>query len=215
MPENTKPYRILLTCFEPFGGDDCNPSEEAVRRVPERIACADRDVEVLRRTLPTAFLRAREEVRALIETLAPDAVLSVGLARGRRGVTFERVAVNLMDASIPDNDGSQPDEVPLEPMGPAAYFATLPVKRLAQALKAADFDASVSNSAGTFVCNAVMYTALDCISKSGAHAVSGFVHVPAVPEMLRPGEATPSMPLSEIVAALTEALRLLPELSGN
>ena len=144
--------KILLTGFEPFGGEPVNPAWEAVQRVR-----APEGAELLRLQVPTVFARAGDLVCAAMERERPDLVLCVGQAAGRAALTPERVAINIMDASIPDNAGAQPREEPVVPGGPAAYFTTLPVKRIAAAIQAAGVPAAVSNSAGTFVCNALLY----------------------------------------------------------
>lgn len=147
---------VLLAGFEPFGGDTRNPSGDAVLQVarswggPERLVTA---------VLPVAFDAARTQVRDLIAKHRPELVLAVGLAGGREALTPERVALNLMDARIPDNAGARPVDEPVVPGGPAAYFSTLPVKAIAEAIRVAGLPAAVSHTAGTFVCNQVFYVA--------------------------------------------------------
>lgn len=189
---------ILLTGFEPFGGDASNPSGEAVHLVaaewegPETLVTA---------VLPVAFAAAGERMRELVAAHAPDLVIATGLASNRGEVTPERVAVNLADARIPDNDGAQPVDEPCVPGAPDAYFATLPVKAVSAAIAAAGIPSSVSYSAGTFVCNHVMFTARDAAPGIPA----GFVHVPWDTASAPPG--SPSLPLTDIARALTIAIR--------
>ncbi|MCI1749702.1 MAG: hypothetical protein LKI24_17710 [Acidipropionibacterium sp.] len=152
---------VLLTGFEPFAGDATNPSGDAVRLVGEAWTGGERLVTAV---LPVAFARAAERMRELIDAHSPDVILATGLAGGRAVVTPERVAINLTDARIPDNDGARPIDEPSMPGAPAAAFATLPVKAIAAALVDAGIPSAVSYTAGTFVCNHVMFTALDAVA---------------------------------------------------
>lgn len=198
---------ILLTGFEPFAGDATNPSGEAVAfvaagwRGPERLVAE---------VLPVAFDAAATRLRALIAVHDPDIILATGLAGGRSHVTPERVAVNLADARIPDNDGAQPVDLPVVPGGPAAYFATIPVKAVAAAVADAGIPSVVSYSAGTFVCNHVMFTALDAVAP-GVRA--GFVHVPYAREDAP--EGAPALPLADIARALEIAVRTCVEVTQD
>ncbi|WP_261164782.1 pyroglutamyl-peptidase I [Microbacterium sp. Marseille-Q6965] len=193
---------ILLTGFEPFGGDARNPSGEAVEHVvrawdgPERLVPA---------ILPVSFDAAAEQLRALIGEHDPQIVVASGLAGGRTQVTPERVAINLRDARIPDNAGAQPLDEPSVAGGPAAYFATLPVKAIAQAIREAGVPAAVSHTAGTFVCNHVMYVAADEASRRPGMR-TGFVHVPWSADTA-PADA-PSLPARDIAHALRIAVRI-------
>ncbi|WP_066078129.1 pyroglutamyl-peptidase I [Pseudoclavibacter albus] len=195
--------RILVTGFDPFDGESCNPSWDAVSQLSEQIAGA----EIVTKCVPTEFRRATAEVSEAIDELAPDAVVLVGQAGGRADVTPERVAINLEDARIPDNAGAQPIDVPVADDGPAAYFSTLPVKAMVAAIRDAGLPASLSNSAGTFVCNDLMYGVLHHLAVTGRTAVrAGFVHVPFVPEQAARHEGAASWPLDNIVRALTAAI---------
>ncbi len=197
--------KILLTAFEPFGGEPVNPAEEILRRIE-----APAGAELQKLLLPTAF---REAGALLAETLRrerPDALLSLGQAAGRAALSLERIGVNLMDASIPDNRGFQPMDEPVVPGAPAAYFSTLPVKKLAAAIREAGVEAAVSNSAGTFVCNSVLYTALHLAAAELPALRAGFLHVPALPEQaarMKPG--TPSLPLADMLRGVEAALAAL------
>lgn len=169
--------KILMTGFEPFGGESVNPSWEAVRRVrniPE-------GMDVVRLCLPVTFAGARESLLAAAEEHRADVILSVGLAGGREGLSLERVAVNMMDARIPDNAGCQPVDEPLYPDGPAAYFSTLPLRDMLAALREARIPAAISNTAGLYVCNAVFYEAAR-LQAQGKVRMAGFIHVPYLPE---------------------------------
>ncbi|MFS0712483.1 pyroglutamyl-peptidase I [Microbacterium sp. 2P01SA-2] len=192
---------VLLTGFEPFAGDATNPSGDAVRRVAQEW---DGPEHLVTAVLPVEFDGARRSLLQLIATHDPDVVVTTGLAGGRTGVTIERIAVNLLDARIPDNAGDQPVDVPSSPGGPAAHFATLPVKAIAAAITDAGIPATVSHSAGTFVCNHVMFTALDATAPAD-HRRAGFIHVPYATEDAPSGQ--PSLPLVDIVRALRIALR--------
>lgn len=195
--------RILVTGFDPFDGESCNPSWDAVSQLSEQIAGA----EIVMKCVPTEFRRATAEVSEAIDELAPDAVVLVGQAGGRADVTPERVAINLEDARIPDNAGAQPIDVPVADDGPAAYFSTLPVKAMVAAIRDTGLPAYLSNSAGTFVCNDLMYGVLHHLAMTGRTAVrAGFVHVPFVPEQAARYEGAASLPLDDIVRALTAAI---------
>ncbi|GAA3104735.1 pyroglutamyl-peptidase I [Streptosporangium carneum] len=183
---------VLLTGFEPFGGASVNPSWEAVRLVP-----GVRAVQV-----PCVFGEALEHLRAAVLEHDPSVIVCVGQAGGRADMTVERVAVNLNDARIPDNAGQQPIDEPVVRGGPAAYFATLPVKACVAAARAAAVPASVSQSAGTFVCNHLFYGLMHLIATELPGVRGGFVHVPFAPEQTL-GRSEPSMPVAMAAAALT------------
>jgi pyroglutamyl-peptidase len=163
---------ILLTGFAPFDGAPRNPSADAVAAASAAYAGTHRLITAI---LPVSFAGAVRRLRALIADHDPDAVVATGLAGGSERVSVERVGVNLMDARIPDNDGAQPVDVPSEPSGPAARFSTLPVKRIVRALEEAGIPSRVSLSAGSFVCNHVLYTALGAVTPQ---TPTGFVHLP-------------------------------------
>jgi pyroglutamyl-peptidase len=190
--------KLLITGFDPFGGGTVNPSWEAVQSLPDRVG----EWELCKLAIPTVFGTAAQLVLAKAEEFQPDVILCVGLAGGRDAVTPERIAVNIRDARIPDNAGNQPAGQFVDPMGPAAYFATVPVTEMAQAIRAAGIPATVSNSAGAFVCNDVLYTILN--KYAGTAVRAGFIHVPRLPE-----QGEPSLPLEKTVAALIAAIGVL------
>jgi pyroglutamyl-peptidase len=198
---------VLLTGFEPFGGDPSNPSGEAVHLVSERWSGPE---ELVTAVLPVTFADATERMRLLIAEHSPDVVVATGLAGNRSAVTPERIGVNLADARIPDNAGAQPRDAAVDPDGPAAYFASLPVKAIAAAVADAGIPAEVSYSAGTFVCNATMYAALRASARSTR---AGFVHVPWAAENAPHG--APSLPLADIVRALEIAVRVSLDSAGD
>ena len=170
--------RVLVTAFEPFGGSAVNASAEAVALLPEWID----DIEIVRATLPCVFDDAPLALGALIDAVDPDVVVAVGEAGGRTGVDLERVAVNLDDARIPDNAGEQPiDRTPVMD-GPIAYLSSLPVKACSAAVGEAGLRSSVSNTAGTFVCNHVFYALMHRLAGAPGRR-GGFVHVPTLDVM--------------------------------
>lgn len=196
--------RILLTGFDPFGGEDVNPAWEAVKRV----RCGR--AELTAAQLPTSYARGPECLRRLLQAHAPDAVVCVGQAGGRRGLTLERVAINCMDAALPDNDGVRLTDAPIDPSGDAAYFSTLPNRRLLRALHERGFAASISNTAGAFVCNRVLYEALAWSARQETPPLCGFIHVPYLPQQAEGRQPLPpSMPLQELTEALETALDAL------
>ena len=200
--------KILLTAFEPFGGDTINPALEAVRLVPERVG----DVEVIKLTVPTVFYKSIDVVTAAIGAQRPDAVLCIGQAGGRAELTPERVAINLDDARIRDNEDAQPIDRPIVPEGAAAYFSTLPIKAMVRAIRDAGIPASVSNTAGTFVCNHLMYGLLYTLEKQYPGVRGGFMHVPFAPEQAaRRGVPTPSMSIRDMAAGIEAAVQAIAE----
>ena len=191
---------VLLTGFEAFGGDSANPSGTAVNLVASRWEGPEVLVTAV---LPVTFAGAADRLRALIAEHRPDVVIAAGLAGGRTAIGVERVAVNLIDARIPDNAGDQPVDRPSVPGAAAAHFATLPVKEIAHRIAGAGIPAEVSYSAGTFVCNHVFFTALEAAA-SGIRA--GFVHVPWSTEDA-PSTDAATLPLDDIARALEIAVR--------
>ena len=194
--------KLLLTAFEPFGGESMNPALEAMRRLPDRVG----EVEIAKVTVPVTFAGCLAPVAEAVGREAPDAVLCLGQAGGRAAITPERVAVNLDDARMPDNAGDAPVDRPVAPEGPAAYFATLPVKAMAAAIRAAGVEAAVSYTAGTFVCNHLLYSLLHLLARERPGVRAGFMHVPYAPEQVRDKPGTPSMALEDMVRGLTAAV---------
>lgn len=193
----------MLTGFEPFGGDGTNPSWDAVRLVADQHR--DDGYELVTAELPCEFGRSLAVLRELVEAHSPDVVVCVGQAGGRTGVTPERVAVNLDDARIPDNAGHQPIDVPVVEGGPAAYFGTLPVKACVEALHGAGIPASVSHTAGTFVCNHVFYGLMHLLTTEFPHVRGGFVHVPYAPGQGH--QDAPNLPVDTTAQALDLIIR--------
>ena len=198
--------KVLITGFEPFREREHNSSIEAVRRLPERIG----EAEIVKGELPVSFARAGEALYALMDACLPDAVICVGQAAGRAKITVERIAINVQDASFPDNDWDQPVDRPVIEGAPAAYFSALPVKKIVKAIQDAGIPADVSDTAGTYVCNAVMYALLDRVHREGQPIPAGFIHVPITPQQAVGRETDmPSMALSDIADGLAAAIRVL------
>lgn len=190
-------HTVLLTGFEPFDQDPVNPSWEAVRQL-DGLQLRD-DVRIVARRLPCAFATAPECLLQMINELRPAMVIATGLGPGRSDISIERVAINLNDARIADNLGSQPIDTAVVTDGPAAYFTTLPIKAMVRAVREAGVAASVSHTAGTFVCNQVFYRLQHALAGSGVR--SGFIHVPRLP-----GGSEPSMALTTLIEGLRVAV---------
>ena len=190
--------KLLVTGFEPFGGETVNPAWLAVSRLPDQIG----PWELRKLLVPTVFGKAAETAVQAAEGFGADAVLSVGMAQGRRDVTVEMAALNLRYARIPDNEGQTPVDEPVIPGGPSAYFSTLPVRRMAQAIRDAGLPGAVSYSAGVYVCNDLLYSLLHHFAKTPVRV--GFIHVPQLPE-----QGEPSLPLDDTVSALAAAILAL------
>lgn len=200
--------KLLLTAFDPFGGDKVNPALEAVKLVKDRVE----DVDVVKLEVPTVFGKSIDTVAAAIERERPDAVLCVGQAGGRFDVTPERVAINVDDARIKDNEGNQPVDRPIFADGAPAYFATLPIKAMVKRIREAGLPASVSNSAGTFVCNHLMYGVLYTLAKSYPGVRGGFVHVPFIPaQVVGRAAPAPSLSMQDIARALEAGIAAIGE----
>src|ERR1700722_17066489 len=196
--------KALVTGFEPFGGDAVNPSFEVLRLLPARLGALD----VATTALPVIYGAALPVLREAIAAAAPDIVLCTGLAGGRAELSLERVAINVDDARIPDNDGNQPIDRPVVDGGPAAYFATLPIKAAARALREAGLPAAVSNSAGTFLCNHVFYGLMHEAASGGGRFRGGFLHVPYLLSQAARMPGTPSMALDQIVEGIEIILQV-------
>jgi pyroglutamyl-peptidase len=191
---------VLITGFEPFGGERMNPSQEIARNLHGKVIAGH---EVVGALLPCVFGEANAELRRLLKEHGPVLVICVGQAGGRAAITPERVAINVDDARIADNAGAQPTDQAIVRGGPAAYFSTLPVKAIVAALRAGGVPAEVSQTAGTFVCNHVFYGLMHALrGKRGVRG--GFMHVPFLPEQAKTGE--PSLPLKTMTSAVALAV---------
>lgn len=193
--------KIIVTGFDPFGGEKINPSIECVKTLPEI-----EGVELFRVELPTVFKESANRLNEVINDVKPDAVLCVGQAGGRPWITMERIAINVDDARIPDNISQQPIDEAIQLDGEAAYFTTLPIKRIVNAIRKAGIPAEVSNTAGTFVCNHIMYQALFTATKADKSFKAGFMHIPFIPEQTTD---KPSLPLEESTKALQIAIETI------
>ena len=193
--------QLLITGFDPFGGETLNPSWEAVRLLPDEIG----KYHLTRLQIPTVFDKAAQTVLDAAAQLTPHVILCIGQAGGRSAVTPEAVAINLREARIADNEGFQPVNEPVIAHGPAAYFATVPVREMVAAIEQAGLPAAMSLSAGAFVCNDVLYALLH--RYHGTDTRVGFIHVPYLPQQAK--ENQPSMTLEEITAALEAAISAL------
>ncbi|MBQ6833681.1 MAG: pyroglutamyl-peptidase I [Lachnospiraceae bacterium] len=199
--------KVLVTGFDPFGGESINPAWEAVKVIKDEIAGA----EVVTMQIPTVVGKSIEKIHSKMVEINPDIVIAVGQAGGRFGVTPERVAINVTDARIPDNEGNQPIDEPIFADGDTAYFSNLPVKAMVQAIKDAGYPASLSNTAGTYICNHVMYGILYYIQKEFPHVRGGFIHVPFAASQVIEKPNTPSMAIADITTALEAAIQAAVE----
>lgn len=203
--------KILVTGFDPFGGEKINPALEAVKGLADTIKGA----EIKKLEIPTVFNKSAEVVQKAIEEFQPDYVLNIGQAGGRYEISPERVAINVDDARIADNEGNQPIDAPIKEDGDAAYFTQLPVKAMVTAIKNAGIPGAVSNTAGTFVCNHIMYQVQYMIHTNFPKIKGGFIHVPYIPEQVLSKPGQPAMSLSDMTKGLTAAIEAVVEFDGK
>jgi len=203
--------KILVTGFDPFGGEKINPALETIKRLPDTILGA----QIIKLEIPTVVGKSLAKIKEAVEKENPDVVLSIGQAGGRSEITVERVGINIDDCRIPDNEGNQPIDEPVVKGGPAAYFVTVPIKAIVENIKAHNIPASISNTAGTFICNHVCYGVAHLAAQrtaAGKPMKSGFIHIPFLPEQVIGKPAlTPSMSLETIVSGITHALEAIIE----
>ena len=200
-------HPLLLTGFEPFGGETVNPSWEVARALSGQMIGS---VHIRSVQLPCVFAQAPQALQEALAQYSPIAVLCLGQAEGRSEITPERVAINVMQARIPDNAGAQPQGEPVVPGGPVAYFSGLPLRGIVQRLRELDIPVSISNTAGTFVCNQVFYALQHTWGKS--HSASGFVHLPCLPEQaerMSTKAPTPALALDVQVRAVRAIAELM------
>lgn len=197
--------KILVTGFDPFGGEKVNPAIEAVKQLPDTIAGA----EVIKLEIPTVVYKSLDKIDMAIEENDPDFILSIGQAGGRPDITVERVGINCNDCRIPDNEGNQPVDEPVYQDGPDAYFSLLPIKAIVADIQAAGIPASVSDTAGTFICNHVLYGVRYICEHKYPGKKSGFIHIPYMTSQAVGKRNVPSMSLDEIVKALTVAVEAI------
>lgn len=194
--------KFLMTGFEPFGGDAKNPSWEAVKLLKDKYEGYD----VVKALIPVTFDGSIKQLEKLIEVHAPDVVVCVGLSGGRKEISIERIGINIDDARIADNSGFSPVDIPIRNDGPAAYFSNLPIKAIVNAMRNQGIAAIVSNTAGTFVCNHVLYGVMDYIKTKAPNIRGGFIHVPYTMDFSKAYPELPVMDLSEIVKGLEVAI---------
>lgn len=199
--------KVLITGFDPFGGEKINPAYEAVKGLEDDI----NGVEIVKREIPTVFKKSIIELEKEIEEEKPDIVICVGQAGGRYDITVERVAINIDDARIKDNEGNEPIDENIFEDGENAYFASIPIKSMVQGIRDVGVPASISNSAGTFVCNHIMYGLLYLIDKKYPNIRGGFIHVPFLPEQVIDKRNTASMSIEDITRALETAIKIAIE----
>ncbi|MCB2287548.1 pyroglutamyl-peptidase I [Clostridium algidicarnis] len=199
--------KILVTGFDPFGGESINPALEAVKKISDNID----GVEIIKVEVPTVFKKSIDTLDKAIEAHNPDVVLCVGQAGGRFDITPEKVAINLDDARIKDNEGNNPIDEPIFKDGETAYFSSLPVKAIVKNIKENNIPSSVSYSAGTFVCNHIMYGLLYLIDKKYKNVKGGFIHIPFIPSQVLEKKNMPSMALEDITKGLEFALKAIIE----
>jgi len=199
----------IITGFEPFDNCSCNPSWLAVSALPDRIG----SFELTRLLLPVSFKAAFARLEEAIATCRPDLVICTGLAARRTGITVERVAINVDDARIPDNDGYQPTDRRIDYTAPDAYFSCLPARAICERISHAGIPAAISDSAGTYVCNHVMFRLLHLIANRCPRIMGGFIHVPGTPEMT--SNEAPGLPLADITRALQLSIEVCSDHSAN
>lgn len=196
--------RILITGFEPFGGETVNPALEVLRFFEGKLLEGYR---VVTRALPTIRFRSIEKLRAAIADEDPALIVALGQAGGRCEIMPERVAINIDDFRIPDNDGNRPTDEPVVAGAPAAYWSTLPIKSMVRAMRDRGIPASVSNTAGTFVCNHIFYGLMHLLSEEGNVRRGGFIHIPYMTEQAARLGGKPSMSIETIAQGLETAIR--------
>jgi pyroglutamyl-peptidase len=195
--------KVLLTGFNPFGGEPVNPASEAIQRLSAKNFD---NIELVTKQIPTVFHKSIEVLKQAIQEVQPNVVICVGQAGGRSDITVGRVAINVDDARIPDNEGNQPIDVPIVPDGPVAYWSSLPVKAIVKNIREAGIPASVSQTAGTFVFNHLFYGLAHLIATEFPSIRGGFIHIPYLPEQAVRHAGAPSMSLDHIVQALEIAV---------
>lgn len=199
--------KILVTGFDPFGGEPINPAIETVKRLPDSIAGA----EIIKLEIPTVFYKSLQMIDEAIAKYNPDVVLSIGQAGGRPDITVERVGINIDDCRIPDNEGNQIIDGSIYLEGPDAYFVTVPIKAMVQRIQSRNIPASVSNTAGTFVCNHVTYGVCHLIATKYPGKRSGFIHIPFLPQQVTDKKNMPSMSQDLMVEAIEAAIEVIVE----
>lgn len=190
--------KILVTGFDPFGGEPINPAQEAVKRIKDEINGA----QIIKIIIPTVREKSLQAIEEAIKLHNPDIVISIGQAGGRFAITPERIAVNIDDFSITDNEGNQPTDRWIREDGEIAYITSLPVKAMVKHMKDNGIPATLSYTAGTFVCNHVMYGVLHMVNKKYPNIKAGFIHIPFTTSQVMDKRNMPYMSLDEIIKGL-------------
>ena len=196
--------KVLVTGFEPFGGETVNPAYLAVCLLPDEIEGA----QIIKKEIPTAFYESRQKLKTVIQELKPDMVLCIGQAGGRADITMEKVAINLIEAGIADNNGIQPMDEAIDSKGPVAYFSNLPLKAMVEEIRKSGIPASISYTAGTYVCNYLFYCLLHEIARTNPQMSGGFIHVPfATQQGIDKNSSIPTMEIVTIGKGIEAAIR--------
>jgi pyroglutamyl-peptidase len=199
--------KLLLTGFEPFGGSHINPSEKVVKTLADK---EYPNTEVITSILPVDREVGPQRLIQAVEESKPETVICLGEARGRAAINIERVAINLMDYRIEDNTGNKVQDQPIVPDGPSAYFCTLPIRQIMEAVQGVGVPAMLSLSAGTFLCNQVIYTLLHYLDKNGLAIPAGFIHLPSLPEQVAQEQLNkPSMNLETMLIGMEAIINFL------
>lgn len=199
--------KILVSGFDPFGGEKINPAIESVKLLPDEIKGA----KIIKLEIPTVVRKSLKRLEEVIEAEKPDVVINIGQAGGRTDITVERVGINMDDFRIKDNEGNQPIDEKIAKDGPDAYLVTIPIKAMVQKMIENKIPASVSNTAGTFVCNHVCYGMAHLASTKYPNMRTGFIHIPFLPEQVVDKRNMPSMPLEMIAKGLECAIEAIVE----
>jgi pyroglutamyl-peptidase len=197
--------KILVTGFDTFGGEKVNPASEILKNLKDKIG----ETRVIKLEVPTVFGKSINAVVKKIDDIKPDFVLCIGQAGGRYKITVERVAINIDDASIPDNAKNLPIDQLIDNKGETAYFTTIPVKAIVEAIKKENIPAEISNSAGTYVCNHLLYGVLNHIHKNNLKIKAGFIHIPFLPEQVLKKPNTPYMTLEMMIRGIETAIKVI------
>ena len=197
--------KALITGFDPFGGETMNPSYEIVKLLPDNIEGCD----IIKKEIPTVFGKSLDLLLGYIEFEQPDFVICLGQAGGDAAIRLEKVAINLNDARLPDNEGNQPIDLPVIEKSENAYFSNLPLKVIMKQLKENGIPTTISYTAGTYVCNQIFYGLMDYIYKTNRSMFGGFIHVPYLPDQVIDKKNTSHMALSMMVDAVTTSVELL------
>lgn len=203
--------RILVTGFDPFGGEKTNPAYEIVAKLPEKIE----GHQIIKKEVPTVFEKSIQVLQESIRKEKPDIVLCIGQAGGEYGLRLEKVAINLNEARIKDNEGNQPLDTKIEEEGETAYFTNLPIKAMQQALEKKNIPSNISYTAGTFVCNHIFYGLMHEIKTKNPNIKGGFLHVPYLPKQVINKRNTPYMSLDMMVEGVIEILKVALREDGD